>query len=263
MRRLLLSLLCVTLGSSLAHAGEPRPLRVLFLGHQSAHHNSTKYFPLLAERVKPEAIELEYQTQPDCLTPDTLAKFDAVLLYANHGRITPAQFDALLAFVESGHAFLPIHCASACFGHEPRFIDLVGGRFKSHKSGVFHATFLDPSHPIFEGVREFETWDETYVHDRLNPAGRTLLAERIEGDTREPWTWVRQQGKGRVFYTASGHDERTWSNPDFLHMLRNAIVWSVAEDARSDWQRYRSQPGTPSTAPAAAPSSAPAPKPQP
>ena len=38
---------------------------------------------------------------------------------------------------------------------------------------------------------------------------------------KEPWTWVRTQGKGRVFYTAWGHDQRTWSHPGF-HNLSNA-----------------------------------------
>lgn len=240
LRTFFLPLLALVVNPALAFAGTPRPVRVLFLGHASTHHNSTQYFPLLAERVKGEAIEFDYQTKPDCLSAENLAKFDAVMLYANHGRITSEQFDALLFFVESGHGFLPIHSASACFGHEPRFIDLVGGRFKSHKTGVFQAAFLAPDHPILQGVKPYETWDETYVHDRLNTEGRTLLAERVENDTREPWTWIRAQGKGRVFYTASGHDERTWSNPDFLQMLRNAIVWSVADDVRADWERFRS-----------------------
>ena len=37
--------------------------------------------------------------------------------------------------------------------------------------------------------------------------------ERVDAQGREPWTWVRTQGKGRVFYTAYGHDERTWGKP--------------------------------------------------
>ncbi|RFC41934.1 MAG: Type 1 glutamine amidotransferase (GATase1) [Verrucomicrobia bacterium] len=239
LRSLFLPLLALSLSASFAFAGTPRPIRVLFLGHASTHHNSNQYFPILAEHVKSDAIEFDYQTKPDCLSTENLAKFDAVMLYANHGLITPEQFEALLSFIETGHGFLPIHCASACFRNEPRFAALVGGRFKSHKTGVFQATFLMPTHPILQGVEPYETWDETYVHDLLNPEGRTLLAERAEGDVREPWTWVRAQGKGRIFYTASGHDERTWSNPKFLQMLRNAIVWGVSEESRGDWEKFR------------------------
>lgn len=43
-----------------------------------------------------------------------------------------------------------------------------------------------------KGISEFETWDETYVHSNINP-DITILQERVDGSTREPWTWVRTQ----------------------------------------------------------------------
>lgn len=229
--------LLLALASAL-EAAEVRPLRVLFLGHDKAHHNSTAYVPLLMNAMGREAIYFDYQTTPDCLNPAALQPYDALLLYANHGQIKPEQFAALNAFIEGGKGFLPIHCASACFGNDPRFIALVGGRFKSHGTGVFQATIVDRSHPILQGVSEFSTWDETYVHDQINPEARHLLMERSEGGHREPWAWTRTQGKGRIFYTASGHDERTWQNPDFQRLLRNAIVWAVGDQAKADWERF-------------------------
>ncbi len=218
-----------------------RPIRVLFLGHESEHHNSAKYLPYLMANFGRDAIYFDYFTTPDCLNAETLAHYDAVMLYANHTEIKPEQFDALNGFVESGHGFLPIHCASACFGNDPRFAALVGGRFKEHQTGVFKATILNKTHPVMQGVNEYETWDETYVHDQFNPQGRTLLAERVEGSHHEPWTWVRDQGKGRVFYTASGHDERTWKNADFQKLLHNAIVWSVGDKVKGEWETFLSQ----------------------
>ncbi len=238
MKTLLPALFALLLGSAPSTQAADGPLRVLFLGHESQHHNSAAYVPLLMQDLGREAIFFDYYTRPDCLNPETLDDYDAVMLYANHGELKPDQFQALNAFVESGKGFLPIHSASACFGNEPRFIALVGGRFKSHQTGVFKATIVDKDHPILLGVAEYETWDETYVHDQINAKGRHLLMERVEGDHREPWAWTRDQGKGRVFYTASGHDERTWQNPDFRKMLRNAIVWSVGDTRRDAWQSF-------------------------
>ncbi|MEZ6020333.1 MAG: hypothetical protein R3F17_09575 [Planctomycetota bacterium] len=45
--------------------------------------------------------------------------------------------------------------------------------------------------------------DETYVQDH-HAEGREVLT--VRGD--EPWSWVKDYGQGRIFYTASGHDER-------------------------------------------------------
>jgi putative membrane-bound dehydrogenase-like protein len=222
--------------------GAPRPIHVLFLGHEDHKiHDSAANAALLMEKFGRDAIYFDYFTSPECLDRETLSRYDAVLLYANHDKITPEQFAALNEFVESGHGFLPIHCASACFGNEPRFIAMVGGRFKSHGTGVFKPAIIDKSHPIMKGVAEWETWDESYVHDQLNQQGRKLLMERVENARREPWTWVREQGKGRIFYTASGHDQRTWGNPEFQRMLRNAITWAVGDSTRADWERFVAQ----------------------
>jgi type 1 glutamine amidotransferase len=226
---------------TLAASADPGKLRVLFLGHNSPHHNSNLYSPILKEALAPQRIDLDYATTVDALNAENLKQYDAVLLYANHPRITPEQLAALSDFVESGHGFVPVHCASACFGHSQDFVKLVGGRFKSHKSGVFKASVVNPSHPVMVGFAEFEAWDETYVHADHNPEARTILMERVEGEVREPWTWVREQGKGRVFYTASGHDERTWKEASFQKLLFNGIVWAVGDNRRMEWERHLSK----------------------
>ena len=221
-----------------AATADPGKLRVLFLGHNSPHHNSNLYSPILKEALAPQQVQLDYATTVDAWNAENLRQYDAVLLYANHPRITPEQFAALSDFVESGHGFVPVHCASACFGHSLDFVKLVGGRFKSHRSGVFKASVINPSHPAMKGFAEFEAWDETYVHADHNPEARTVLMERVEGEVREPWTWVREQGKGRVFYTASGHDERTWKDASFQKLLFNGIVWAVGDNRRLEWERH-------------------------
>src|SRR5262249_60672163 len=42
-----------------------------------------------------------------------------------------------------------------------------------------------------------------------------------------PWTWVRTQGKGRVFYTAYGHDARTWGHPGFHDLIERGLRWAA------------------------------------
>ena len=50
---------------------------------------------------------------------------------------------------------------------------------------------------------------------------------------------MRTQGKGRVFYTAFGHDERTWRNPGFQQLVEQATVWAVSDTSRQAWQRLK------------------------
>ncbi|MFT5469395.1 MAG: putative membrane-bound dehydrogenase-like protein [Verrucomicrobiales bacterium] len=221
------------------------PIRVLFLGHDQEHHNSNVYYPMLAEAFGREAIYFDYVTTPAAALGDAdfLNRFDAVLLYANHGNIKPGEWTNLKIYVENGGAFIPVHCASACFGNEPGFIKLVGGRFKSHRSAVFAPRTVKADHAAVKDAPEFEAWDETYFHDQHNAEGRTVLQVRdvLEGDPStepEPWTWIREQGKGRVFYTASGHDERVWKTEGFQQLLKKGILWAVGDKRRKAYEAF-------------------------
>lgn len=202
-------------------------VKVLFLGDAASHHKPADRFAQLQPVLAARGIDLVYTDKLDDLNPAKLAQFDVLAIYGNQTRIEPAQEKAMLDYVASGHGLVPIHCASACFGNSKAYIDLVGGRFKSHKTGVFKDTVVNAAHPVMNGLKPIESWDETYVHDMHNP-DKIVLAERCEpGQPNEPWTWVRTQGKGRIFYTAWGHDERTWGNPGFVALLENGIRWAA------------------------------------
>ncbi len=211
-----------------AQAGDPAAprLKVLFLGDKGHHDpadRAAQIKPVLASR----GLDVDYTERMEDLNPETLGRYDALLVYANTTRIAPDQEKALLNYVEGGGGFAPIHCASYCFLNSPRYIALVGAQFLRHGTGVFEVKAVEPAHPIMKGLALFRTWDETYVHHKHNEKDRTVLETRAEGAGAEPWTWVRTQGKGRVFYTAYGHDARTWQEPGFHDLLERGIRWAA------------------------------------
>ena len=65
------------------------PIRVLFLGHNSKHHPSNEYYPLIAKALGQDAIYFDYTTSVEEALGNAkyLGKFDVLLLYANHGTI--------------------------------------------------------------------------------------------------------------------------------------------------------------------------------
>jgi uncharacterized protein len=202
-----------------------KPITVLFLGDQGHHRpgdRAPQIIPVLATR----GIEITYTEAMSDLNPQTLAKYDVLMIYSNETRIEPEQEKALLDYVENGGGFAPIHCASYCFLNSPRSIALVGAQFQSHGTGEFDTRVVDPADPIMKGLEPFRTWDETYVHTKHNTKDRHVLQVRDEKGADEPWTWTRTEGKGRVFYTAYGHDNRTWGNPGFHDLLERGLRWA-------------------------------------
>jgi putative membrane-bound dehydrogenase-like protein len=247
MKKLLAVLtLITTLTAPSSHAAPSGPVRVLFLGHDGEHHDSNKFFPMLAEALGKDAIYFDYVTTVEAALEDAsyLRKFDAVLLYANHYEITKKQLANLKNYVESGGGFVPVHCASWCFNKEADFVELVGGQFDHHQTGVFRLKTLLRDHPAIKDVPELEAWDETYTHKKHKVKNRVVLQVREvagPGDnikTPEPWTWIRTQGRGRVFYTASGHDERVWGRAEFHSLLKKGILWAVGDNRLSSYNDF-------------------------
>ena len=246
--RTILYILCLSLIASLTSCNKSaRSLRndsgkleILFLGHNSEHHNSAQLLPLLASQLSLEGINVTYTSNPEDLSTDNLDKYDALMIYANHDSITTEQESALLSFVEKGRGFIPVHCASWCFRNSPKYIDLVGAQFLKHKTDTFSTEIIKKDHAITQSLQPFITWDETYEHDKF-AKDITVLMEQVEGDHHEPWTWVKEFGKGRVFYTAYGHDERTWNNPGFHQLMKEGILWAVGDEAKQKWEVYRKQ----------------------
>jgi uncharacterized protein len=104
----------------------PRRAEILFLGHDSKHHDSEKLMPILARALFPKGINLTYTSDPNDLNEETLNMYDGIMIYANHNEITPAQEAALKEYVESGKGFIPIHSASFCFRNSDWYVSAVG-----------------------------------------------------------------------------------------------------------------------------------------
>ena len=134
-------------------AGAGRRIEVLFLGHTSTHHDSGRFAPMLKAALAPHGFNFSYTTDLNDLNAATLAQYDALMIYANHTRISPSQEKALLDFVAGGKGFLPIHAASFCFQNSPAYIALVGAQFQRHGTGEFTARLVGPAHRPAETLR--------------------------------------------------------------------------------------------------------------
>jgi putative membrane-bound dehydrogenase-like protein len=199
--------------------------------------------PALARR----GIQLTHVAALDeALAPAKLTHYDALMIYGNHQTLTPEQEKALVSFVEGGKGVIAIHSAAGMFATSSAYGSLIGAQQGAAAGAASEVTpeIVQAGHPIMQGIQAFAGWDETGAYTKHNAAGRTVLMERAGAQGREPWTWVRTQGKGRVFYTGYGHDERTWSNPSFHKLIEQGTVWALEEPVRRAWVELKMPPVT-------------------
>ena len=247
MKKLIFLFAVISFYSSYSQSG--RRLEVLFLGDKG-HHKPIERVPSLMASLGPKGINVTYTDDLEDLNTKNLNKYDALMIYANWDEISPSQEKALLDFVASGKGFLPIHCASYCFRNSAEYVKMVGGQFWRHTMDSISTQTIQPNHPIMQGLKPFTVFDETYLHAKLEEDNSILATREIKADQfkdkpntkTEPYTWTRKYGKGKVFYTALGHDERTWLNENFQELLFKAILWSVNDEALNAFNARNPEP---------------------
>lgn len=168
--------------------------------------------------------------------------FDAVIFYTT-GELPmdEEQKASLLAFVrDEGKGFLAVHSAADTFYKWPEYGDLVGGWFDQHPWNTFEAPIIveDKNHPATAHMpNSFTTRDEIYqfknysrdkvrVLMRLDESKIDLKnknVHRTDGDFAV--TWVKDYGKGRVFYSTLGHVEEAYDKPDIKQMYVEGLKW--------------------------------------
>jgi uncharacterized protein len=202
-----------------------RTIKVLFLApEEQTPHDPVKMVTAIAPVLARRGIQLIYATKTlDAIDPARLAYYDALIVYGDKLTLTPAQEKAVTDFVATGHGLVALHGAAE--------LSLVGARLQGQGS-EFTAEIVQPSNPVLQGIQPFAAWEEPIASGAAG-SDRTVLMQR-DG---QPWTWLRTQGKGRIFFTGYGHDERTWGNPAFQNLVEKGIVWSVDEQARRSWQQ--------------------------
>ena len=88
--------------------------RLVFLGDRGPHRPKVRA-DVLIPAMRERGIAIEYTEDANILASPKMAEYDGLILYANIDEITPEQEAGLLAFVEGGKGFVPLHCASYCF----------------------------------------------------------------------------------------------------------------------------------------------------
>src|SRR5690349_4561903 len=113
-------LLAALLAAAPLRAGEPARLAVLLLGDQG-HHRPAELARVLKPAFADAGIDLSYTDDVEALTPDNLARYDALAIFRDSGDLPPKPEAALLDYVEGGKGLVAVHCASHCFRNSGKY----------------------------------------------------------------------------------------------------------------------------------------------
>ena len=168
---------------------------------------------------------------------ENLEKFDVIILMSTTGTIfNEEQKAAFQKFVRSGKGVVGIHSATDTEYDWPWYNQLIGAYFLAHpKQQTLRLEVVDSNHPATWHLPRNWLWtDELYEFRNINPNIKVLLNadestyQVAKGNgANHPMAWYHEFDGGRVFYTALGHVESAYEDPDFLKHLYGGI-WYAA-----------------------------------
>lgn len=261
--RRVLALVCVLLAAAAgpvwAQKRAPNGAKVLLLsGGQRQHHGyRDQAFYLAAALEDTGRYQVTIGEDAAILETPALRKYDVVIVTADRRddefKFSREQQEALFSYVRDGHGYVSIHAAdNAAKDWLPAWREMLGGVFSHDTSGgrpdgkvrkgVYTIKITDTSHPITQGLADFELRDELYYHMQMEPGIQPLAVTEYDGGTW-PVAWTRTFGAGRVFHTPLGHrdfgpgKDDPLRNPNLMKLIIQGVDW-VSEGAR----RHGSKP---------------------
>jgi type 1 glutamine amidotransferase len=235
------------LGACASFAAPPRILYVTAtygFRHADSIDASVALFQQLAQQSG--AFEVDHTEDVSLLNAANLRNYDAVYFFTSGELpLSDQQKADLLDFVRQGKGFGGSHSATDSNYTWPEYGDLIGGYFDGHPWAQEAAVDVeDPQSPLvkhaapsFRFTEEFYQF-RSFSRDRV----RVLLTldthtvdlsapgvNRTDGDFA--LAWIRNFGKGRVFYSAFGHFPESFTREPVRTMLLQAILWLTGQIA--------------------------------
>lgn len=172
--------------------------------------------------------------------------FDAIFFYTTGELpLTDDQKADLLSFIkDDGKGFIGGHSAIDTFYKWPEFGEMTGAYFDGHPWNQFEANVVveDRDHPIVKHFPPaFTILDEIYQPSKEYSRDKLRVLMRLDPKTVD-WArkgvkrqadkdlavaWVKNYGKGRVFYSTFGHREEVWDRKDVQKMYLEATKWAM------------------------------------
>jgi uncharacterized protein len=216
-----------------------KPIRILVItgGHDFKVDQFNQMLAGLGDNITYKIAELPGAY--DMFLPENRSKYDVLVFYHMWQKITDEQAKVFADCIRQGKPLVALHHSICAYDDWPEYFNIIGGKY-FHKPTVvdgkeypacsyihdlhFTVRIANPKHPVVEGIKDFEVFDETYKGYYV-AEGVTPLLTTDEPSSTPVIGWAKKYGKARVVTLQSGHDVPTFENPVFRILLKQSIEW--------------------------------------
>ena len=172
------------------------------------------------------------------LDQQRMKTFDVIIPIWTMGKITNEQWNGLRDAVRNGTSVAGFHGGMCdAFRENTEYQFMTGGQWVAHPGNIIRYKVAITNHtdPVTRGLKDF--WmksEQYYLH--VDPSNRVLATTTFSGrhgdcpwikGTVMPYVWKRTYGKGRIFYSAIGHNVDDFNVPEALEIQKRGTLWAA------------------------------------
>jgi uncharacterized protein len=192
----------------------------------------------ILELGKKNNFSVDTSESPDAFTSENLKQYSAIIFLCTTGNVlNEQQQKAFEQFIHKGGGYVGIHSAADTEYDWAWFGELNGAYFKNHprpQEAIFNVT--DQNNIATAHLpKVWKRWDELYNFKWIGTDLNILITidenSYTGGGNGEdhPMAWYHAFDGGRGFYTALGHDNKSWEDPLYVQHVLGGIKYAMGE----------------------------------
>jgi hypothetical protein len=158
-------------------------------------------------------------------------------------------FGNLMDFVKGGGGFVGIHSATDTLYNEPEYGEMMNGYFWGHPwgAGTPVSIKVEPgqeAHPVVAMLEGKNLDFKEEIYQLKDPYDSSKVRMLLRLDTERSKmdvggirrtdkdfgvAWIREWGKGRVFYCSLGHNDHIYQHPIVLKHYLAGLQWALGD----------------------------------
>ncbi len=202
-----------------------------WLGHQPR-----ECVALFAAELEREGFEVTVSDSLASFEDDAeLSGYSLIVPCWTMGELSGAQEKGLLDAVRAGTGLAGWHGGMCdAFRNSPGYQFMTGGQWVEHPGGIVEYTvnIVRRDDPVVAGLDDFRMRSELY-YMHVDPSNEVLASVSVDGAVY-PWiagcvmpaVWKRAYGRGRVFYSALGHQVSDFDVPECFAVMKRGMLWA-------------------------------------
>jgi type 1 glutamine amidotransferase len=229
---------CIFNCKNLKVSSKKQPHVVVFSKTEWYRHQSIEAGILSIQKLGAENGFLVDATEDSDTLVSNIKKYDAVIFLSPSGEIfTDTQQELFKEYIQQGGGFVGIHGATTAEYEWEWYGKMIGAYFDNHpqkQDATIH--IVNHKHPATSFLKNtWKTFDEWYNFNKLSTDIRVLMTLDETSYTGgkhgdyHPIAWYHEYDGGRIFYTALGHGEKSYSDPLFLKHILGGINYAIGK----------------------------------